>query len=456
MSEKINTTKLKILYNADILAHWCSDSASRSGIFFVALNILKELLKRDNIKLTLTCSIMHYQSVLKLSKEYFCNYDIKILITDVPEFIAHIIPYNNKIIKAAASAENPSKIKNDKLFKKIIKKFLFHVVMNPIKHILSTLNYVKLLFINKKYDIYFSPYSKIPFWAQNNRNLKKYTVLYDTIPALLPDYSCEKVKTGGWYLDLVNSFNKEYFYFAISENTKQDFLKLYGKKLDSEKIYVTPLACNENFTIADESIINQAKAKYHIPNDKKYIFSLCTLEPRKNLLRAVKTFVEFIKKNKIDNLVFVLGGGHWDEFITILNNEIAELDIYKSKIIKIGYVEDKDLAALYSGAEWFVYTSMYEGFGLPPLEAMSCGCPVITSNNSSLPEVVGEAGIMINYDSDDEHIRAYENYYYNKDLREKNKINGIKRAKQFSWEKCVDIIYEQFYREINESKIERK
>ena len=69
------------------------------------------------------------------------------------------------------------------------------------------------------------------------------------------------------------------------------------------------------------------------------------------------------------------------------------------------YIDDEDLAPLYSGAEWFVFTSQYEGFGLPPLEAMACGCPVIASNNSSLPEVVGDAGIMIDWDSDEQHIR---------------------------------------------------
>ena len=95
---------------------------------------------------------------------------------------------------------------------------------------------------------------------------------------------------------------------------------------------------------------------------------------------------------------------------------------------------------MYSGAEWFTYTSQYEGFGLPPLEAMSCGCPVITSNNSSLPEVVGDAGIMIDWDSDEQHIEAYEKYYFNRELRAEFAQKGLERAKQFSWEKCVDVM----------------
>ena len=98
------------------------------------------------------------------------------------------------------------------------------------------------------------------------------------------------------------------------------------------------------------------------------------------------------------------------------------------------------MAALYSGAEWFVYTSQYEGFGLPPLEAMKCGCPVITSNNSSLPEVVGDAGIMIDWDSDEQHIAAYEKYYMDKKYRDEMAKKGLEHAKIFSWEKTVDII----------------
>ncbi|MFQ6726808.1 MAG: glycosyltransferase, partial [Alphaproteobacteria bacterium] len=82
----------------------------------------------------------------------------------------------------------------------------------------------------------------------------------------------------------------------------------------------------------------------------------------------------------------------------------------------------------------------YEGFGMPPLEAMKCGCPVITSNNSSLPEVVGDAGIMIDWDSDEQHITAYEKYYFDKKYRDSMAKKGLERSKQFSWDKTVDII----------------
>ena len=186
------------------------------------------------------------------------------------------------------------------------------------------------------------------------------------------------------------------------------------------------------------------KTKYNIPADKKYLFSLCSLEPRKNLIRAVKSFIKFIDKHKIENLVYVLGGSAWDGFVNKLEQEIPDYAHYKNQIIKAGYVEDEDLPLLYSGAEFFVYTSEYEGFGLPVLEAMKCGRAVITSNNSSLPEVAGNAAIQINFDSIDEHVKAYEKLYFNNALRNEYSEKAILQAAKFSWHKTAETMIDTF------------
>ena len=238
---------------------------------------------------------------------------------------------------------------------------------------------------------------------------------------------------------MLDSLNSEDYYFCDSENTRQDFLRIIPR-IDEKKIHTVLLACHDGFRNVESEKVEQIKKKYNIPLDKKYIFSLCTIDPRKNLVRALKTYIEFIKRHNIDDLYFVLGGGHFKSFIKDFEKEVSNFGEYKDKILKIGYVDDDDLAPLYSGAHWFVYTSQYEGFGLPPLEAMSCGCPVITSNNSSLPEVVGNAGIMIDWDNDEQHIESYEKYYYNPQLREENIKKGLERAKQFSWDKCTNTI----------------
>ena len=182
----------------------------------------------------------------------------------------------------------------------------------------------------------------------------------------------------------------------------------------------------------DEDGKKLIKIKYGIPVEKKYVFSLCAIEPRKNLVRAISSFLKFTKKNSVDDIVWVLGGAAWDSFTELSKKLDSNI------IIRTGYIDDEDLPTLYSNAEWFVYTSQYEGFGLPPLEAMQCGCPVITSNNTSLPEVVGDAGIMIDWDSDEQHIEAYEKYYFNEELRKENSRKGLERSKQFSWKETVD------------------
>lgn len=273
----------------------------------------------------------------------------------------------------------------------------------------------------------------IPRQIQKQSNIKKYLILYDTIPLLYPLYFAK-----GWFEDMVKSLNATDRYFAISQSAKADFIKF--SKAKDKNIKVVPLACADTFYEQKEKTKEVLK-KYNIPLNKKYVFSLCTLEPRKNLIRAVKTFVTFVQKNNIKDMIFVLGGGHWDMFLPKLEKEIGKLP--ENLIYKVGYVDDEDLAPLYSGAQWMVYTSEYEGFGLPPLEAMACGCPVITSNNSSLPEVVGNAGQMIDFDSDSQHIEAYEKYYFNNDFRNEMAHKGLMRAKQFSWQKTANLIADE-------------
>lgn len=116
------------------------------------------------------------------------------------------------------------------------------------------------------------------------------------------------------------------------------------------------------------------------------------------------------QENEIDDLFFVLSGDAHDHFAGTIEKEFNGVGKYADRIIKTGYIDDEDLAALYSNAEFFVYPSLYEGFGLPPLEAMQCGTPVITSNTSSLPEVVGDAGILVDPQSEVELVDAMKNF----------------------------------------------
>jgi glycosyltransferase involved in cell wall biosynthesis len=286
-------------------------------------------------------------------------------------------------------------------------------------------------------DVFFSSCFKVPDFLSTYPNVTQYMLLHDVTPLLFYKYFPLQ-KKGYWFDLLIRSLSNSNFYFTNSEHTRRDFLK-YCPEIDSQKIKTTLISTNQEYhPNTDQNELKVCQKKYNLPHDKKYIFSLCALEPRKNLIRSVKTFLRFISQNKIDDLVFVLGGGAWGGFMDKLNAEIPELTDYKDKIFITGYVDTADLEILYSNAEWFVYTSRYEGFGMPPLEAMACGCAVITSNNSSLPEVVGDAAQTLTWDSDEEHVKAYEKYYFDNDFRQSMAKKGLERSKQFSWKKTVD------------------
>ena len=195
--------------------------------------------------------------------------------------------------------------------------------------------------------------------------------------------------------------------------------------------------------IVDVDEINEVKRKYNIPLDKKYMFSLCSLNPRKNLIFSIRNFLKFTAKNKLEDYILVLGGAYFDGFEKVMNEELSEFGDLSEKILRIGYVDDEDLSALYSGAEVFLFPSLYEGFGMPVLEAMQCGLPVICSNCTSIPEVIGDCGIQINPPNDEVMVSAMEKMSFDKTFHSECAQKGLERAKIFTWQKCGDIIDEK-------------
>lgn len=409
--------KFKILFDASIFAQALLNIniAFRSGIFFTAFNILHSMCKRKDLQIYIFTND-NLDLVKGFLKQEFPHYKFQFLSLDV-RFYSKIVIYRNKCKKAH----------------KILQKHLLKLALlalSPIKKLIYFINLHTTINAMNSQNAYFSPCFKKPDFIK----LKAFILLHDVTPIIIDAYKDMENK---WFKALCESLNERDIYFTNSEATKNDFLKFFPQ-IPKDHIYTTLLATNSSFKPASKDAINLVRKKYQIPSDKGYIFSLCTIEPRKNLIRQIRCFIEFIKKNDIKDLLFVLGGAHWDDFLSIFEKEIENFD--KQKILKIGYVADEDLSALYSGAKFFVYTSQYEGFGLPVLEAMSCGAAVITSNNSSLPEVIGDAGICIDFDSDTQHIKAYERLYFDEKEREKFAKMGLERAKNFSWDKCADIM----------------
>lgn len=414
----MNNKKLRILFDASMLVHGFNDPRSRGGIYFVARNILDILSKQSDIELALISNVC---DVVALSRFRSVEY---------PKLKLYREPTKNDK-RYIAIVDSLKKIRNQYSNLSLLRKglYVFIRLLEKIHTILHRYTFEQ--FAHEKW-VYFSPNSPASA-AMRKAGLQGFVILHDLIPYKLNEY--KNFRNIGWFKKIIASLNKNDTYFAVSQATKND-LNLFKDRLDVKKVNVLPLAASRKFKrCPDENDLVKIQEKYGLPR-KKFVFSLSSLEPRKNLLRAVSCFISFVEKHKINDLIFVLGGIAGTKIAENLKQELKGLDA--SIILPIGFVDDDDVPVFYSNAEWFVYTSQYEGFGLPPLEAMQCGCPVITSNNSSLPEVVGDAGLMIDWDSDEQHIDAYEKYYFNEELRKENAKRGLERAKLFSWEKTVD------------------
>lgn len=264
-------------------------------------------------------------------------------------------------------------------------------------------------------------------WTEPPGICPKVTTIHDLVVYKFPETSHPKIVSTQkrkleWALKDKDNF------IAVSQSTKRDLVEIL--KVKENFVSVIYEAAGENFqTFMKHSIfeknklIDALRSKYGL--NKKYILTLGTREPRKNLKRLINAWSKF----KIADVDLVVVGKYgW-------GNDV-EADVVNIKLL--GYVPDEFLPQLYSGAELFVFPSLYEGFGLPVLEAMSVGCPVITSNVSSLPEVGGGAAIYIdpyNFVDIQEKIRSIINLNSKERLNLQNKL--VKQAENFTWEKTA-------------------
>lgn len=290
--------------------------------------------------------------------------------------------------------------------------------------------------INPKHvhaDIFHSPFSPLPDRRNSNTFKNLFLTCYDLIPVLFPHYFEQPLINQ--MVATYNSITPQTWVLCISQSTRNDLLNYLGNKVNPQQVLVTELAASDIFyQSTDQKSNRKVREKHSIP-DAPYILSLCTLEPRKNIEQVVRAFVKLNAEQNINDLHLVLVGTKGWYFDKIFA-EISSNAVLRKRIIITGYVADENLAAIYSDALFFVYPSFYEGFGLPPLEAMKCGVPVITSNTSSLPEVVGDAGIMISPASLDDLCHAMLTIYRNPSIQQQMQKKSLERAGLFSWERC--------------------
>jgi len=232
---------------------------------------------------------------------------------------------------------------------------------------------------------------------------------------------------------IVESVGPRDFVITCSHASRDELVAL--THIEARQIFVVPLAAERElfYAVRDVDALRRVRARYGI-GDAPYLLSVSSVDIRKNTHQAVRAFARFVRQHRDRELRYVIAGspGSGSAEMEAALDEAADV---RDRIVQTGFVADEDLAALYSGAIAFLYPSLYEGFGLPPLEAMQCGTPVIASNSSSLPEVVGDAGTMVNVMDVDALCSAMHDVVTNATLRASLSQKALERAAAFTWEK---------------------
>ncbi len=392
--------KIKIIFDLEVIGN--AYKYNQTGIFRVAYELFKRFFSNNSLAVFYANHNFnnHKETHLKINRFIL---EENFIIKNVNDCIrVKFIPF-----------------RKEKLFKKIYK------LIGISDYVISYNEEIK------NAQIYHTFYYPIHESLEVYPHLKKVITIHDLIPILYPQYN-ENTELLEKTIKSIGSSN---FAICVSENTKKDLLK-YAPYIDPEKVFVSLLAASKDFFYKcdDGKKFSEVQKKYNIPN--KYFLSLSTLEPRKNIDHVIRSFVKMITEKKIDDLSLVLVGNKGWDFDNIFQ-EYENTKGRKDKIIITGRIPDEDLASIYSHANSFYYMSFYEGFGLPPLEAMQCGTAVVVSNTSSLPEVVGNAGVLLDPTDQGQLVETMWKIYNNDEYRQDLGRKAIEQAKNFSWEKTV-------------------
>lgn len=358
-----------------ILIDFTQIPVQKSGVGVYALNLISMIHKLDN------------------SNFYF------ILAQDDDSSIDCIKNMNYRILKVKS---------------RIFRKFFFRAILEQV--------YIPYLVFKYKIELLHSLHYSFPLFAKT----KKVVTIHDMTFFKFPKS----------HVPLKNYYFKLFIYLAtfatdkiitVSRSTRNDFLERF--KINESKISVVYHGKTADFhTGIEKRLIETVKFKYGVK--KEYFLFIGTIEPRKNLKNLIIAFDKFYKKNK-SYLLVISGkkGWYYSEIFDLIN----KLGL-KEIINFTGYIEEKEKPYLISGARIFIYPSIYEGFGIPVIEAMSCGIPTITSNISSLPEVAGEAAFFADPSDPEDICKCMEKLTEDTETYNALVKKSLKQAAKFSWE----------------------
>lgn len=292
---------------------------------------------------------------------------------------------------------------------------------------------------NNSIDLYHVPQNGIGL--SQNKNCIYISTLHDLIPYVMPE-TVGKSYLKKFLSSMPQIIQNSDMIITVSEFSKKDIIRVFN--VDENSIRVTPLAAEEYFKPMDK-LIAKAYINEHYNISDDFLLYIGGFSPRKNVRSILIAYSRVYKNLSKDYKIVILGTAK-DEHVYLLS--LCETLNISSKVIFTGYIPYEALPFFYNACSVFVYPSLYEGFGLPPLEAMSCGTPVITSNVSSIPEVVGDSALLINPSDTEELKTAIERVLEDNTLSSTLSQMGYDRSKNFNWRKTAELtlaIYNDAY-----------
>lgn len=353
------------------------------------------------------------------------NYNIAIDATSIPERPTGIGNYIIGLINAISIVDGTFKIfvfvrdEHSKLFKQKNLTIINCGKLNVLYRILWEQLSLPFLVNKYKIDLLHSPNYTIPIFAK----CKKVCTIHDLTSYIFPKRR-KKIHGSFFRLMIKLSVFKADCIVAVSENTKKDILRIFkGLRTDVECIY-------QGFSsiYSTDGISKELNEKSGVKTP--YFLFVSTIEPSKNVERLIDAFCSFSSKAEKKFSLYLSGKLGWG-YATVLQKIKTESENHLVEYV--GYIKDDELVDLYRHAFAFIYPSLYEGFGIPPLEAMACGVPVLCSNNSSLPEVVGDAAITFDPYCIEEIESAMKQISMDLKLRGELINRGYSQCKRFSW-----------------------
>lgn len=283
-------------------------------------------------------------------------------------------------------------------------------------------------------DIYHEPnYLLMPFDGPSISTIHDLSYLH--YPQYHPKERIRRMEKG-----MPETLRRANHLITVSEFVRAEVIKLLG--VSPEKITAIPEGADESFRARGQDECKPVLSRYGL-DGVKYLLTVGTLEPRKNLLGLVAAYSRLPEKMQEDHPLAVVGMKGW--LSDALEHQLEPLE-RRGRVRRLGYVVHEDLPFVYAGAHAFAFPSFYEGFGLPPLEAMACGIPVLISNRSSLPEVAGDVALQVEPEDIEAMTRGLERLLIDANFRARAAQNGPQRAAVFTWERCVDYTVDVYHR----------